>query len=589
MTVSGAERQLQLKRVRNIRITVGVIFVILIARLWYLQVAMGDELLAESKRNSSRFIRTTAPRGLVLDRKGRVLASSRPQFIVTAMPDKIAGAGREPIRQKLASILGIPVEELERRLNKNGSPGASVRVAADVTLDVVAKIKERNDQLPGVEVGLEQLRNYTDGPLCAHVFGYVGEINADELKKMPNYPMGAFIGKSGIEKVYESYLKGKDGGKIVEVDAIGRLRRVIRTRDPVPGNTLVLNIDKEVQKAASEGLAHLTGAAVAIDPRTGEILALVSKPDFDPNLFVKGVRAADWRAIVNNKKHPLQNRAISNKYPPGSTFKIVTMAAGLRYNVVTPKMRTHCTGAFYLGKFRFGCWGRHGTMDPIKGMANSCDVFFYTVGRALGINRLAVVAREFQIDQISGIDLPGEKKGTVPDEKWKRENCREKTWYPGETVVCAIGQGYVQATPLRMALVAAAIANGGKVFEPHIVNRIINDKGKVIKTISPRVVSEIHLPESELAMIREGLRETVAFGTGKAADLPGYNVCGKTGTAEDPPRKHPHAWFVCFAPMENPTIAVCVFAEGGGHGGSTAAPIARKMLEAWFASSPKKN
>ena len=565
---------------------VACVFGALAARLWYLQIALGDKLLEESKHNSRRLIRAVAPRGLLLDRSGVVLAGSRPQFIVTAVPDRLRES--PGAIELLADILAVPVADLKEILRTSKSSGTPVRVAADVPLEAVAAVKERSDLLPGVEVGLEQLRYYPDGRLCAHVFGCLGEISKEELKATPDYPLGAFVGKSGIEKLYEKQLRGTDGGKWVEVDVGGRLRRVIGSADAVPGSTLKLGIDRRVQRAAEEALRGKTGAAVALDPNTGEVLAMVSKPDFDPNLFVKGVRVSDWRAIVTNRKHPLQNRAVGNRYPPGSTFKVITMTAGLRYGKVTPNTRIHCVGAYHIGHSRRRCWSRHGTVDPIRALERSCDVFFYSVGRWVGINRLAVVGREFQLDEPSGVDLPGETRGTMPDEQWKREHCREKKWYPGETVVCAIGQGYVQATPIRMALVAAAISNGGTVYRPHIVTEIRNASGKVTFRAKPSVEGRVRIPLNDLAMIRTGMRQAVLAGTAKAADIAGVAICGKTGTADDPPRKRPHAWFICFAPMEKPTIAICVFAEGGGHGGSVSAPIARKMLEAWFGRSAGK-
>ena len=583
MSISGFERKLQLERARSLRILVACVFAALAGRLWYLQIAMGNRLLEESKQNSRRLIRAVAPRGMVLDRNGKVLAGSRPQFIVTAVPELLR---ESPFgMRRLERILDISENDLRQILEAGTTSGAPVRVAVDVPMEIVAGIKEQADMLPGVEVSLDQARYYPDGPLCAHIFGYLGEIDEREMQRMPSYPLGAFVGKAGIEKRYERELRGSDGGKWIEVDAAGRLRRVMGNAAPQPGSTLVLAIDKFVQKAAEEGLRGKTGAAVAIDPRNGDVLALVSKPDFDPNIFVGGVLLKDWRRIVGNKKHPLQNRAIANKYPPGSTFKVITMTAGMRYGKVQPNMRVVCGGAYHMGRKTFHCWGRHGVVDPIKAVAQSCDVFFYTVGRAVGINRLAVVAREFGVDKRTGIDTGGETKGTVPDEQWKREHCREKNWYPGETVVCSIGQGYVQATPIRMALVAAAIGNGGIIYQPHIVKRVTTASGRIVHLAKPRIAARVAFEPKQLAMLKEGLRQAVQHGTAKAAGIPGIEVCGKTGTAQDPPRPRPHAWFICFAPREKPSIAICVFAEGGGHGGSVSAPVARKMLEAWFHKS----
>jgi len=386
----------------------------------------------------------------------------------------------------------------------------------------------------------------------------------------------------GVERVQEVWLHGKAGGKWVEVDARGRQRREIEEVPAEQGATVMLTIDKRLQRAAEEAFGNRVGAVVALDPHTGEVLLLASFPRFDPNAFARGVKAHVWREIASNPLHPLQNRAIGSRYPPGSTFKIVTVAAGLHFGAITPYTGFYCPGALQLGRWRFRCHRRHGATGFVKAIGASCDVYFYQVGLRTGIHNLAQMAHAFGLGEVTGIDLVGESRGNIPTPEWKKKRYKEG-WYDGDTVNASIGQGFVQTTPLQMALVAAAVANRGRVMKPFVVKRVVRPDGTGIDT-TPTVLKQIPLTPEQWRWIEQGMRAAVAGpgGTAHAANIPGIPVAGQTGTADDPPRRRPHAWFICYAPMDNPRIGLAVVVEQGGHCGAVAAPIARHILETFF-------
>ncbi len=581
-------RKLQISRIRKLAVVVIVLFFVLVARLWYLQIVLGEELLMQSEANRIKLVRMRAPRGTILDRNGRVLATSRPQFVVLATPAKLR-ENPEALKT-LCGILGIAPDELDSILaRRGGHPGAPVRVMIDAPLEVVVRISELRMKLPGVSVELDQIRNYPLGPLVAHIVGHLGEISKEELelakKGGKDYKPGDYIGKDGLEARYEDLLRGVDGGKQVEVNALGSVVRVLGEKPSVPGKTLKLTIDLDLQIAARRALGSQVGAAVAVDPRNGEVLAMVSNPAYDPNIFVKRVRASDWERIISHKGRPLQNRCVYNVYPPGSTFKPVTAIAGLKYGMCNVGTTVNCPGYLVFGR-RFRCWRVHGRVGFMKAIAESCDVWFYLLGHRLGIDRLAKVAREFGLGSATGIDLPHEGRrrdggvGTIPDKQWKRRRFNEP-WWPGETLNCAIGQGYVQVSPLQMALVCAAVASKGKVYRPFLVKEVLRPNGSVVKHTKPEIRHVVNAPSEAFDLVCKGMRLAVTSGTGKAADIPGVAVAGKTGSAEDPPRPA-HGWFICFAPVENPRIAVAAIVEHGRHGATSAAPVCRAILDVFF-------
>jgi penicillin-binding protein 2 len=560
-------------------------FVSLALRLWYLQVAMGEQLLAQSESNRKRFIRLFAPRGMIVDRAGRTLAMNRPEFVVSVIPAEVGQD--DSVLRRLSQILEMPLEDILQvvgNARQRAQRVYPVLLATGVSLDVLTRIEENRVWLPGVSVDPQPVRWYPEGKLASHLLGMLGEVDAKELEVLreAGVSAGEYVGKMGVEKSQEVWLHGRAGGKWVEVDARGRQRREIEEVPPQQGATVVLTIDKTLQRAAEEAFGNRVGAAVAVDPRTGEVLLLASFPRFDPNVFAGGVKPNVWREIATNPRHPLQNRAINSRYPPGSTYKIVTAAAGLHSGVISPYTTFYCPGALQLGQWRFRCHRRHNATGFIKAIAASCDVYFYQTGLRMGISKLAEMSHAFALGELTGIDLAGESKGNIPTPQWKRKRYKEG-WYDGDTVNASIGQGFIQTTPLQMALVAAAVANRGTVMKPFVVKRVLRPDGTAIDT-PPTVLKQIPLTPDQWRWIEEGMRAAVAGrgGTAHAANLPGVAVAGKTGTAEDPPRREPHAWFICYAPMDNPRIALAVVVEQGGSGGAVAAPIARHILEVFF-------
>ncbi|MCL5105026.1 MAG: penicillin-binding protein 2 [Armatimonadetes bacterium] len=588
MPTQAEDRKLQFARINQLAAMIALMFFILIGRLWFLQIALGDEMLEQSEANRIKLLRMRGPRGTILDRKGRVLATSRPQFVVMAIPDEVK-ANHESLRT-LCGILQVSPEELDSIFQKSeGRPGSPVRVAVDVPMDIVARIGELRMMLPGVSVELDHIRYYPDGHAVAHIMGTLREISQEQLdeaeKSGKSYRPGDYVGKSGLEKQYEDDLRGEDGGKQIEVNAFGRVVRILGEKQPVPGKTLKLTIDRDLQVAAERAMGSQVGAAVAVDPRTGAVLAMVSKPSYDANIFVKRVKPADWKGIIGNKNKPLQNRAVYNVYPPGSTFKPMMAIAGLLYHECDANTTVSCPGSFYFGR-TFRCWKVHGGgVNFQRAIAESCDVWFYKLALRLGIDRMAKVIRQFGISQATGIDLPNESRykdhhvGTMPDTAWKRKVYHEK-WYPGETPSCGIGQGYVEASPLQMALSAAGVANFGKIYRPHLLDEVITRDGRPVRRVRPGIVHQVNAPEEDFEMVRQAMRATVTNGTGGVCNIPGVAVCGKTGSAEN--RGAAHGWFIAFAPLEDPQIAVACIVEHGRHGASTAAPVCRAILDVYF-------
>lgn len=574
----------------------------IIARLWYLQIAHGEEFRKASEVNRSRLIRHMAPRGQIVDRSGRVLATNRQQIIVSVVPEELPKdpQEREELLHRLASLLDMAPEALEETLGRNKQNRFDpVKVAVDVDIGLVTRIEEQRSRLPGVLVEQEPLRHYLDGARFGHLLGQMGEIPPEELKARRNegYRPGDFCGKLGLERAYDKFLRGTDGGQKVEVDARGRMRRVLSNADPIPGATIKLTIDTSLQKVAYDALAPWAakgkpGAAVALDPQTGAVLALVSVPSYDPNLFVRGISARDWKRLQSDPGLPQINRAISSAYAPGSTFKVITATAGLETGKITPHDHVYCRGSISLGRWRKRCHrrGGHGSVDLNAAIARSCDVYFYRLGQRLGPERMAAFARRFGLGTRTGIDLLREgdpqieRDGIVPDPAYKAAR-RLGRWVPGETVDYAIGQAMLACTPIQMCNVAAALANGGTLYRPQLVHSITaydeEHRPHVVRRLTPQPIKRLAISAQTRALIVRGMVSVMQpGGTGSASAIPGLSMAGKTGTAEmyKKGRRVNNAWFIAFAPVEKPRIAVCVFVEAGGHGGAVAAPIARKII-----------
>lgn len=589
------------KKIIFFRIVIISLFLFLCGTMAYLQIIKGDENQFYAERNAEKNIPIAAPRGIIYDRKGVVIAKNLPQYYVSVLPAEVKDAGH--LEEVLAPVLKMKKEEIDKILQANKGKFETVKLKEVLDLNTAAMISEVESDLPGIYLEKEPVRDYTGGALGSHFLGYVGAISEEELKelKQKGYSSRDVIGKDGIEKRYNGYLRGKDGARTLLVDAAGRMIAVLREKQPEPGNDLHLCIDWELQKTAEKALAETLkaiaakngntsgGVVVAMDAENGEILALASLPGFNPNLFARGISVRDYDKLINDKTNPLFDRAIAGAFPCGSTFKLITGTAALQEKIANRYSVFYCPGVFYLGSFPFYCFvrGGHGSIGFVEAISLSCDVTFYTLGYRLGIKRLRKYAVQYGLGKKTGIDLPGESEGLFPTEEWKMKTYKEK-WYDGDTVNLSIGQGYLGVTPLQLAVVTSAVANGGYVVRPHLIKKITLPGGQVLKDIKMKPVRRINISPENLAVMREGMRGAVTHGTGVAANIPNIEVAGKTGTAEnvptsDNPRGRNHAWFTCFAPYRHPKIVVTVLLEqSGGFGGQWAAPVARKVIEAYF-------
>lgn len=563
---------------------------VLLIRLWDLQIMRGSDMRKLSEQNRIRTKKVIAPRGIIYDRSGRVLADTRPSFNVYITPEDIKDFSQTV--DGLARLLGVDREDIIDKLKAASRmpPSFPVKIKSDIPMDEVAKIEAHRVYVPGASIQIEPKRNYPYGKMLAHALGYVSEINDEELKikEYKSYSPGDYIGKYGLEKNYENYLRGIDGEKRVEVDARGREVRTLDIIEPTPGNSLHLNIDMDLQTIVEKAMENKKGGCVALDPKTGGVLVLVSRPAFDPNKFASGITKEDWVSITTDKTHPLQNRVTQGRYPPGSTFKIVLALKALESGIINERTTFICRGGFPFGNRVFKCWkkGGHGSVAVYRGIVESCDVFFYNVGLKLGIDRIHEMADSIGLGKLTGIDLPGEKQGLVPSQGWKKKTYGQP-WYEGETVSVAIGQGAVWLTPIQLAQLSSFVANDGVTFKPQLVNRVVSPEGKVIKVFEHVMNTNIKLKKETLKMVKDGMRGVVnePGGTAYGSRLQNVAMSGKTGTAQSASLEkggHDHAWFIAYAPSEEPSIAITALVEHGGHGSSAAAPIAKAITENLF-------
>jgi penicillin-binding protein 2 len=576
-------------------------FLLLVVRLFFLQVFKGEEYRRLSENNSIRLQRTDPFRGIIFDRSGRMLVDNRPSFDVN-----IILRNAKPVDRTigtLAAYLDVPAEELFEKIKdqKGLSSYKPVAIRQDITRDVLAAVEVHKYDLPGIEVNVKQRRHYLYPGSAAHLLGYLGEIDAGELNsgRYPGQRSGDLIGKRGIERAYDDYLRGESGGRQVEVNVTGQVVRVLNTVPAHPGYNIYLTIDRDVQMAAEALLEGVRGAAVAIEPSSGEVLAMASSPSFDQNAFVSGMTHEQWKALISDPLKPLTNRALQGEYPPASTYKILTAIAGLEEGVIDEKTQFHCPGYFRFGRRDYRCWkaGGHGTLSVVDAIAQSCDVFFYQVGLAVGIDRLAWYANAAGLGSTTGIPLAHEAGGLIPTSTWKSQRFGE-AWQEGETLSVAIGQGFNLVTPLQMADLMATVANGGTRFRPELLKRVETAEGRVVTQTTPHILGRLPISPTTLSLVRRGLWEVVnsEHGTAKGARFPGIDISGKTGTAQVIGRKEEepedeselpdhlkaHAWFVAYAPSDNPRIAVAVIVENGEHGSSAAVPIAREMIKTYL-------
>lgn len=573
------------RRLTALGILVALLMGILVVRLWQIQVLQGAHYLQLSEDNRVREYSLTAPRGVIYDRKGRPLVTNRPSFTVAILPLEMRAPDR--ILPRLSALLGMPVTEIQARIAAGQQrPFEPVRIRRDTSQAVVTRIEENRIDLPGVVILVEPVRVYLQGKMAAHLLGHLGEVSQAELAALRHkgYKPGDLIGKDGVERTYEWLLRGSDGRLRVEVDAMGRPLRVLARIPPTAGRSLVLTIDLDLQKAAYEALAgsrQPSGAVVALDPRTGDVLALVSLPSYDPNLFAVGISAGQWAALTGDRRYPLLNRAIGAAYEPGSVFKLVTAAAALEEGLATRGSVFYAPGFFRIGRYVWKDLGVWGNVNFITGIAHSINVVFYTLGYRLGGDRLAAYAGRMGVGVRTGIDLPGEAAGSIPSPATKQQLTGEP-WYPGDAVNISIGQGAVTVTPMQAARLMALIASDGRQVRPRLLLMSMQGDG-TMRARAPAVLDRVPFRASTFAILREGLVAAVERGTGQASKVPGLAVGGKTGSAENP-RGKPHAWFAGYAPAARPSLVLVAFVEHGYRGGSTAAPIVRQVLTTAFPS-----
>lgn len=578
-------------------VVVGTI--ILLSRLWFLQILNGDDYRQKSENNRVRIRPILAARGMILDRFGKVMVDNRPAFDVFLLRED-AGNLKEAIKN-VSGIIKTRPEDIETSLRRE-SPIRPVRIKRDIDRETLATLLTNRLDLPGITVSIEPKRSYPYGNLGSHLFGHIGEVTEKQLSvgSYTDYRMGSLIGKSGLELKYETYLKGVDGGKYVEIDASGRELSILKEVDSYPGNNLVTTIDLELQKAAEEAFKDKAGAVVAMDPRNGEVLAMISSPAFNPDMFSGPLDSEEWNLLINNPLKPLQNRAIQGQYPPGSTYKTIVAAAALEEGVITKDTAFQCNGSYRFGNRNYRCWKSdgHGSVSLHRAIVESCDTYFYQVGLKLGIDKIAEYSRKFGLGRPTGIELSDEKSGVVPDRAWKQKRFGTP-WFEGETLSCAIGQGFNLVTPIQLLTAYAALTNGGDVYQPHLAKAIVGPDGKVLRTLLPEARKKLILSPETVELLKAGLQGVVnePGGTARSARLDDIKVGGKTGTTQVVAMRadqrvrgedltywfRDHAWFASFAPVEDPRIALVVFIEHSGYsGGHAAAPVAGKILKSFF-------
>jgi len=583
------------------------VFAALFFRLFFLQIIEGENYRLLSENNCIRLQKIDSPRGLIYDRNGTLLVDNRPSYDVGLVLKDARPL--EPALQNLSLYLGIAEADIDAVIERKKQYAAlrPITVKENISRDVLAFLEANRYDIPGMVIDVRLKRHYVFPGIAAHVLGYLGEISAGEMamERFMSYRRGDTIGKYGIERSYEDVLKGSRGGRQIVVDAKGRLSTVLDTIPSIPGANLFLTLDIALQRKAESLLKGWAGAACVIETHTGKVLAMASSPGFNPNDFIDGIRRDQWDQLTKNAGRPLENKAIQAEYPPASTYKIITAIAGLEEGVIDERTVFQCPGYLKFGDREYRCWrkGGHGSVHVVRAIAESCDVFFYQTGLRLGVDRLAAYAKAFGFGSPTGIRLDGEASGLIPTAAWKKRKTGT-SWQQGETFSVAIGQGYNLVTPLQNAVMMAAIANGGYLMTPVLVERIENPDGDVIEEGKPVVRGRISLSSKTLSLVQKGLWEVVngPSGTARNARIPDIAIAGKTGTAQVFSRKtsgpdegqramhlRSHAWFVAYAPFDAPKIAVSVIVEHGEHGSSAAAPIASELIRAYFQGGEDRN
>lgn len=587
--VPGAARRIHL-RINVVAYAIAVAWIALVLRFGYLQVVASGRYRAAADENSVRLFPLPAPRGEIVDRNGRVLATSRPSFRASLVPRQLPEDDdeREAVVARYVAILELDPDWLATRLAESWeAPLAPIRLQGGLSTEIVARLEERRQALPGLLIEEEPLRVYPAGALGSHVLGYIGEVSLADMQERPGtYAAGDLVGRTGVEAAAEPWLKGQNGGVEVEVDALGRQIAMRGRRPPVPGRRVVLTLDKRLQERCEELLGDRVGAVVVMEAETGEILAMASSPRYDGSWFAGGrITLPRWRELLDNRNTPLQNRAIQSLYSPGSIFKIVTASAALETGELSEDKTFECAATFWIKTWKYDCWNAmgHGWLNVEQAMVHSCDIFFYKTGIALTVDLLAKYAEQFGFGEPTGIDLPGEKSGHVPSRAWK-ERLFHLPWFPGNTVQLAIGQGYLLSTLLQLVQLLDLAALEGRAYRPHVIKRVEDARGRPVLEVAPHVSRRLAIHSSTWDLIKRGLWGCVNYrsGTGYRAHVAGLKVAGKTSTIQNP-HGEDHAAFAAYAPADRPEVIAATFIEHGLAGGQIAALITRSALETWDA------
>ncbi len=583
--------------------------VIIILRLWFLQISNGEEYEKRAYGNRVRIRQLNPPRGHILDRNNREMVTNRPSFNVALIQEDSEDLGN--VLKRIAPVLDMDVAELWEKIRQASDTPRylPVLLKEDIDWQTLAYLENHNHEFSGIRTEVQPVRVYHYEDLAANIIGYLGSISKQELETADKaiYRGGDIIGKKGLEKLREADLRGEKGHSYSEVDAKGFEQQLLKTVEPLPGRQIRLTLDVDLQQIAESYMTagEKSGAVVAMEVKTGRLLVAVSAPTIHINDFVGGISTEKWQALLDNPKHPLINKVVQASYPPGSTYKMVTALAGLAKGVIDNDTVFYCPGHYTFGNRRYRCWKHsgHGPVNLLKAIGESCDVYFYQVGQKVGVDGLAEYAEKLGLGKKTGIEMEYEKSGLAPTKKWK-EKYRNAKWQDGETLSVAIGQGFNLVTPLQMCSMTATLANGGKLYRPQLVEQVIDSEGRIIEAFSPELVSEITGLDQYFNSIKRGMEEVIQGkrGTARSVAIEGLRIAGKTGTAqvvkvaqyrglkeEDIPYKYrDHGWFTCYAPAEDPEIAVTVLVEHGLHGGSGAGPIAKAVLNQYFSGRLKQ-
>lgn len=591
------------KRLLGVSVVVLFAFAVIVLRLWNLQIVEGPEYEKRSFGNRVRIKQLAAPRGHILDRNGREIVTNRPSFDVMLIQEDSSDIGE--VLKRIAPILKVDVSELWAKVREaSGNPRyMPVRLKEDIDWETLAFLENHNRDFSGIRIEVQPVRVYHYEDLAANTIGYLGAISKKELDEADKtiYSGEDIIGKKGIEKLREKDLRGQKGQSYSEVDARGFEQKQLKSVEPLSGKEIRLTLDVDLQQIAESFMAagDKAGAVVAMEVNTGRLLVAVSAPSIRIKEFIGGISQEQWKALLDNPKHPLINKVVQATYPPGSTYKMVTALAGLAKGVIDENTTVYCPGSYTFGNRTYNCWrkGGHGAVSLNRAIGESCDVYFYQLGQRVGVDALAEFAQKLGLGVKTGVEMEYEKEGLTPTKNWKLKAKKAK-WQDGETLSVAIGQGFNLTTPLQICLMTAALANDGKVYKPKLVEQVVDLDGTIVENFQPELVSQVHGYDKYFKLIRRGMEEVVhgKSGTARSVAIPDLRIAGKTGTAQvvrlavykglkehDIPYNYrDHAWFTCYAPAENPEIAVTVLVEHGLHGGSGAGPIARAVLNQYF-------